>query len=278
MDLAPESVRQRFAGWDASDPPRAPRTGATSSRIEDALEYLTALAHRHRAVRHPFFDELATGAYDTRMEEVAATFAHWYSGYTQWFPYYVKAVIQLLHDSSHGDLLRHDLGTDRGASPTHGVGESRIVRGGSDGVSRSDLFDRFRRAMGVRDDRAAQVPEATRAWRERFLGSLRVSSEAYAVGALGLGTEAVASSIYPRLLRAFHRIDSIDRTGLAYFYLHRHVDDRHEKELLQIARSICEKPGALDELGKGMRDALEMRAQFWDKLQATCRTISGGHA
>jgi len=53
-----------------------------------------------------------------------------------------------------------------------------------------------------------------------------------------------------------------------FFPLHTAVDDHHQATLHRIATDLAATPEGVRDLAAGMREALELRASFWDWLEA----------
>lgn len=248
-------------------PPQAPRTPRT------LVDGLVTQALAHRSVHHPFLRAFGEGHFGARTGEVARTFAHWYAGYSAWFPHYLEAVIARLDRPDHRRLLAENLAEERGRlapDELETVRELGIDPATVDGVPHPELFRRFCRALGLGEAELMAPPPATLEWRAAFRAMLKAGSAAYGVGALGLGTETIVSSIYPHVLRGLERVPGLSREDAVFFELHCHVDDQHHKDLLAIAADLArDREGALD-LERGMRDALELRDAFWDQLHAAC--------
>jgi hypothetical protein len=92
---------------------------------------------------------------------------------------------------------------------------------------------------------------------------LGAGSPAQAVGALGLGTESIVSTMYQHFLPPLERLGVPPREGV-FFPLHAMVDDRHQATLLEIAVHFAGTPEGRRDLEKGMHKALFLRSGFWD--------------
>ena len=258
---------------DLSQRPARPQASGVSGAyaVPRPVEELASRALAHDAVRHPFLEALGSGAFGARTHDVARTFALWYDGYSRWFPRYLNAVIERLESPRHRELLSENLAEEQGRldpDERDTLIELGIDPATVDGVPHPQLFARFCRAVGLTDAERSAPPEATIEWRSAFHGMLRAGSQAYAVGALGLGTETIVSTIYPRILQGFRRVPNLTREDLVFFELHCHVDDQHQVDLLEIAADLAAAPGGLAELERGMYDALDLRVNFWDQLHA----------
>ena len=234
------------------------------------VEALPQAAVAHRAVRHPYLHALANG----ELPDVGfalADFARQYPVYSKWFPQYLSIVAAKLSDADHRELLLANLREERGILDDEALGQlaaAGIPAGWVEGIPHPQLFERFSRALGVvplldgdRDARAALH------WRDRFYGLLRDGSTAAAVGAIGLGTEAIVRHIYPPIVAAIRRHGRLDREAYVFFELHCLVDDAHSETLLAIAASLARDERSRADLRNGMYAALELRAGFWDHLR-----------
>ena len=91
---------------------------------------------------------------------------------------------------------------------------------------------------------------------------------AAAVGALGLGTELVVSSMYADVLRGVDRFGRVRPEARSFLVLHSLVDDAHAESLLDLAGRLAKDGEARAALARGMRAALDLRAEFWSALHA----------
>ncbi len=245
--------------------PVSPAVRSHASTLEDLQER----ACQHRAVHHPWLLTFAGGGFGDRTQEVAQRFARWYSGYSKWFPHYLVAVIERVTDEDHRAALRQNLAEEkgrleddeRGTLLEHGVDPADV-----DGVPHPELFRRFCSAMGVTKAELDSPPIPTVEWRASLLAMLRAGSPAFAVGALGLGTETIVAPTYQLVLRGLDRLPSLSRRDRVFFDLHCHVDDQHQEDLLAIARDLSAKPGGFEEVERGMLLALDLRERFFDAL------------
>ena len=130
------------------------------------------------------------------------------------------------------------------------------------GIPHPELFSRFCASLEVDPGEAAHDAVQVVSWREMFLDVLR-GSPAQAIGALGLGTESVVSTMYQQFLPALEHLGISPRDAV-FFPLHAKVDERHQATLLEIAVRFAETPEGRRDLEKGMHKALFLRAGFWD--------------
>ncbi|MCC6622027.1 MAG: iron-containing redox enzyme family protein [Deltaproteobacteria bacterium] len=232
---------------------------------------LTAEALAHRAVSHPYLAALAAGALpDVRW--ALADFARHYFAYSRHFPRYLTATISKLEDPAHRAALLDNLTEESGQYEPLELAELRAVGIRPEwivGLPHPALFQRFAAAMGV--DLAAHAPENEAdqvvIWRELFLDTLVHGSAAEAVGALGLGTENIVSTIYLPFVKATRKI-GLDSRDAVFFPLHTAVDDHHQATLQAIAIDLAATPEGRAGLRRGMLKALTLRTSYWDWMLA----------
>lgn len=230
---------------------------------EAFVDGLIARALAHRAVHHPYLRALGDGLLpDTRW--ALADFARQYLPYSQSFPRYLTAVISRLDDPGHRSGLIENLTEESGhyeqeeidELATLGVKPEWIV-----GVPHPELFARFGRALGVDAPSTESEPLC---WRDLFLAVLVGGSPAEAVGALGLGTETIVSTMYQPFVRAIGQLEDLAPEDAVFFPLHTAVDDHHQEVLRQIAVDHARTEEGRRGLQHGMLKALQLRCGFWD--------------
>ncbi|MEB3316682.1 MAG: iron-containing redox enzyme family protein [Cyanobacteriota bacterium] len=239
----------------------------------DALSHtlvaeLRAQSLAHRAVRHPYLRALSRGDLpDPR--GALCDFARHYHGYSSHFPRYLTALISRLEDDGDRRALLANLLEESGsyapaellALQAAGIEPEWVVD-----VPHPELFRRFRRALGVSDDDPAEEQAEVIAWRELLLSVLVLGSAAEAVGALGLGTEAIVPAIYPAFVAALRRLGEVAPRDGVFFSLHTLVDDHHQASLHALARKLAASPRGRHDLTLGMTKALTLRDAFWSWL------------
>lgn len=252
-----------------------PRSGSTRSKLE-VLERFAEEARLHRAARPPWIGRLAD-ADPPSLERELRDFATWYAGYSQWFPLYLRAVIDSLEDSRHRDLLEANLAEERGTLTPEDRAQLTAIGippHSVEGVPHPELFRRFCDAIGVKPNAHHNPPLATQRWRSAFRRLLETGGSACAVGALGLGTESIVPHFYRALLDPLRRTACLSREDYVFFELHCHVDDQHQADLLTVAGDLVHSPGRLEQVRHGMNLALELRASFFDAF--ACRPPASG--
>lgn len=246
--------------------------GQVSVQINDLIEE----SLNHRAVQHPYLDALATGDLpDTGW--ALRDFADHYYGYSLHFPRYLTSVISKLENPAHRNSLLQNLTEESGHYEEEEYAELAAIgveRSWIEGVPHPQLFLRFRQANGLT---APYDPETEAieliCWRESFLATLTHGSAAEALGALGLGTENIVSTIYKPFVKALTRTDLHPRDTV-FFPLHTAVDDHHQEALEEISLAFALAPQGKSDLRRGMIKALSLRSSFWDWLYEralTCR-------
>ncbi|MEO0604199.1 MAG: iron-containing redox enzyme family protein, partial [Myxococcota bacterium] len=220
---------------------------------------LAAEGLEHRAVRHPYLTALADGKVPD-LRWALRDFARHYYGYSRLFPRYLTTVMAKLERVDHREALLENLTEESGSYEDDEVAELAalgVEPQWYDGVPHPELFARFARCLGVEPSSAHEADEVV-AWRELFLGVLEHGSPAEAVGALGLGTENVVSTMYAPIVDAIERAQ-IAKEDAVFFPLHTIVDDGHNEVLLRIAAHYVGRPGGLRDLRRGMLKALQCR-------------------
>jgi pyrroloquinoline quinone (PQQ) biosynthesis protein C len=129
------------------------------------------------------------------------------------------------------------------------------------------LFRRFSDALGVQLDEGPESDQVI-CWREQLLAVLAHGSAAQAVGALGLGTETIVSTMYGYFTQALGRMPELSPRDTVFFPLHTTVDDHHQATLQAIAIDFAATDEGRADLRRGMLKALQLRCAFWDWLHA----------
>lgn len=239
--------------------------------VSGQVEELAARALTHRAVQHPYLRALAAGALpDVRW--ALADFARHYHGYSSHFPRYLLATTARLPDPAHRVALLQNLTEESGSYEAAELAELAAIGVEPEwivGVPHPELFRRFAAALGVNPaEPGAAEADALVCWRELFLQLLTHGTPAEAVGALGLGTEQIVSTIYQPFVAAIAMVRDLSPRDTVFFPLHTAVDDHHQATLQAIACDYARTEDGIVELRRGMLKALKLRASFWDWLYA----------
>lgn len=235
-----------------------------SVSIKDLIEESLS----HRAVNHPYLQALGNGDLpDT--EWALRDFADHYYGYSLHFPRYLTTVISKLENPAHRTSLLQNLTEESGHYEEEELAELAAIgvqREWIEGVPHPQLFRRFREAVGITApyDPGMEAIELV-CWRESFLTTLTHGSAAEALGALGLGTENIVSTIYVPFVQAIGRT-ALHPRDTVFFPLHTAVDDHHQEALEAISLAFASAPGGKGDLRRGMIKALSLRSSFWDWL------------
>ena len=236
------------------------------------LERISAEAISHRAVNHPYLEALASGDFpDFRW--ALSDFGRHYYGYSAHFPRYLTQTISRLSESRHRNGLLENLTEESGQYEDEELQELEKAGIAADwivGVPHPELFKRFCDALEIHVGAVNEDALEVVCWREMFLDVLVSGSPAQAIGALGLGTENIVSTMYRHFLPALDRV-GIEPRDAVFFPLHALVDDHHQATLRDIARDFAGTAHGRHDLMKGMRKALYLRAGFWDWLYSRAR-------
>ncbi len=250
-------------------------TTPVSGGVDEFLKVVTEEAVSHRAVNHPYLLALRNKELPD-MKWALADFARQYNGYSSHFPRYLTTVIGRLELPEHRSALMENLTEESGIYEQEELDELKDIGVDPqwvDGVPHPVLFSRFCKVAGVETGGSDSDCIEVMCWREMFLSVLSGGSTAEALGALGLGTENVVSTMYQHFLPALDVLEA-PPSETVFFPLHAAVDDHHQETLLDISRHYAQDEAGRIDLLKGMRKALALRAGFWDWLYQ--RALSGG--
>ncbi len=243
-----------------------------SISIKDLIEESLS----HRAVNHPYLRALSTGDLpDT--EWALRDFAKHYYGYSLHFPRYLTTVISKLESATHRNSLLQNLTEESGVYGDEEYEELAAIgieREWIESVPHPQLFRRFREATGITSGYSPDDEEIELVcWRESFLTTLTYGSAAEALGALGLGTEAIVSTIYIPFVEALSRTKLSPRDTV-FFPLHTAVDDHHQEALEEISLFFAHTPNGKGDLRRGMIKALSLRSSYWDWMYERALTCN----
>ena len=231
------------------------------------LRELRAEALQHEAVHHPYLAALREGTMRDP-QEALRDFAREYQGYSAWFPRFLAAVDERLPQELRS-ILDENKAEESGCYDEETLLEleaAGLQREWVDRVPHPELFRRFQRALTVEPDAAISPEAPVSRWRQELLTLLQNDHPAAAIGALGLGTELVVSHMYASVLEGVDRFSKICPEGRSFLVLHALVDDAHAESLLRLAQRFAMDGEGRAALARGMRAALDMRAEFWDEL------------
>jgi CRP-like cAMP-binding protein len=241
--------------------------------VDAFLEGVATEATSHRAVHHPYLLALRDRSLPD-MKWALADFARQYLGYSSHFPRYLTTVIGRLEVPEHRSALMENLTEESGiyeSEEMEELAEIGVEQEWIDGIPHPVLFRRFCLAAGVDQESLSEDAVEVVCWREMFLGVLSGGSTAEALGALGLGTENVVSTMYQHFLPALEVLE-VPPSETVFFPLHAAVDDHHQETLMEISKHYAATSEGRRDLLKGMRKALTLRAGFWDWLHARALT------
>ena len=244
-------------------------TTTTKARLlsQPLLRALEAEALSHEAVHHPYLRALAGGSLHDPLRSLQ-DFARQYAGYSAWFPRFLAAVetrlpVELrsvLDENKVEELGCYDEETLRKLE------EAGVRREWVEGVPHPALFRSFQESLDVEPVGDVKPSAPAARWREALLHLLQTDHPAAAVGALGLGTELVVSTMYATVLRSVDRFGGIRPEGRSFLVLHALVDDAHAASLLELGKHFATGEEGYAALARGMRGALDLRASFWNAL------------
>lgn len=231
------------------------------------LEQLSQEALEHRAINHPYLTQFSNASLPN-FRYAVADFAQQYGLYSSHFVNMLAAVISRLTSQKHREILLENLAEESGhyeedelqELAAHGINIDWVRN-----IPHARLFDTFR-------NKAIQgLPEIEESddaiiWSDMLSGVLRYSSAEEAVGALGLGTEHVVSSIYPLIEQGLKSLPEFKPKDYCFFSVHTLIDDDHAESLNQIALDFTDTQQGRRRLRQGVLKSLNLRAAFWDSM------------
>ena len=233
------------------------------------IERISAEALDSTAVNHPYLDALRDADFPD-YRHALKDFAFQYGLYSSRFTRYVDAVIEQLSDAGHRRILESNLAEEQG--DTHGVDLPAEVLATVIGRPHASLFRRFQQALDIDDDHHDAPPgdHAGRRWSKAFL-ELCELDECIGVGAIGIGTELVVSSIYNQVLVGLREHSGLSMTEHVFFDLHSQCDEEHADQMLTIAADLARDNESCNKIAYGARKAIELRSAFWDEMLQRAR-------
>jgi len=237
---------------------------------------LNRFALKHRAINHPYLTALAAGNLPQPRQAIA-DFAVQYQGYTSWFPKYLTCVMSKLESDQHRAYFQENLEEESGNLDEETIQQLEalgIQEAWVQGIPHPILFRRFQVALGI-DARTQPLCTAAILWRKKFRMMLERATACEAIGAMGLGTESMVKYIYRPITTAIQKHTDLDREAYVFFELHSEVDDEHAELMMKVADDLAQDdPRNIQQIQRGMEQALELRAEFWDAMLIRARTVA----
>ncbi|WP_444913186.1 iron-containing redox enzyme family protein [Microbulbifer sp. PAAF003] len=231
------------------------------------LKKLSKEALEHRAVNHPYLVQFSNGTLPN-FRFAVADFAQQYGFYSSRFINMLAAVIARLPSKKHRNVLLGNLHEESGhyeEAELNQLEQYGIKKDWVHDIPHTELFENFRLRV---TDGIPQIPlsEEALVWYEMLSGVLLHGPTEEAVGALGLGTEHIVSSIYPYIERGLQSLPDLGLADYCFFPVHTLVDDNHTESLNQVALDFANTDEERRRLRHGVMKALNLRAAFWDGL------------
>lgn len=246
-------------------------------------EVLAQVRHSHPALNHPYLNRLSgVGSAPPLPNPRAAIvdFAHNYAIYNASFCNLINGAIAKLHSPSHVSALRHDLSEENGhldEDDVAALASAGVKREWVDEIPHKTLFRNFVEKVkeSASEGQRAVVPNNVKPG-EQFLSTisntiLGDSSEAFVIGALSVGTEAIVQYLFePITLGIKTSFPELSLEDYVFFPLHTIVDENHAETLLNIAKDVISREPKTSEVEflHGAMAALDARAILWDQLLA----------
>lgn len=216
------------------------------------------------AVNHPYLTALSTGELPN-IELAFKDFAFQYGLYTTNFTRYVSALIKNLSLEKHKNILLENLAEEQG--DTHNFDLPSDVLSSIEGIPHTQLFRRFQEAVGVDEayKKNAEKCQTGHLWSQQFLYLCQMN-EYVGVGAIGIGTELIVSSIYRQILKGLEDHSQLNMLEHVFFDLHSECDDEHAAQINLIASELAQSHAACEQIEFGVKMGINLRVMFWDKM------------
>lgn len=236
-----------------------------------AIRRMSTDALTSSAVNHPYLKALQDGDLPN-MELAIKDFAFQYGIYSSQFTHYLSAVINNLKNPQHQQILLENLIEEQG--DTHEVELPPDVLNNVTGIPHAQLYRRFQEAVGVDEHYRATTHQNQTAvlWRDQFLQLCEID-ECVGIGAIGIGTEFIVSSIYQHILKGLKTYSDLTMTERVFFDLHSQCDDDHAAQMLLIAKDLASDIAACERIEYGAKMATNMRTVFWDAMLARAQQM-----
>ena len=228
------------------------------------IDQLSAEALASTAVNHPYLSAIRQGDLPN-MSLAIKDFAFQYEIYSSKFIRYLTIVIKNLTENQHKEILLENLTEEQGDN--HGIELPSAVLTSIDGIPHALLYRRFQEAVGIDEYYRSITPQSQTAvlWSEQFL-QLCQMDQYVGVGAIGIGTELIVSSIYDQILEGLKSHSDLTMTERVFFDLHSQCDDEHAAQMITIAKELAHDEMACERIEYGAKMAIKMRTVFWDKM------------
>jgi pyrroloquinoline-quinone synthase len=228
------------------------------------ISNLCTRALNSTAVKHPYLDAMREGSFPN-VKMAYQDFAFQYGLYSIRFTQYLSEVINNLSNVEHKRVVQNNLSEERGNC--YSVDLPPDVLSNIAGLSHARLYQRFQEALGIDASYRETTPQSQTAllWSGQFL-QLCKTHENVGIGAVGIGTELIVSSIYNQIFDGLKAHSSVSQSQRVFFDLHSECDDLHAEQILSITEDLAHDHNAREQIEYGAVMALNMRTIFWDKM------------
>ncbi len=235
------------------------------------IKRISAEALDSAAANHPYLRAMREGDFPN-VDLAFKDFAFQYGLYSARFIHYVSALIENLSDDGHKQILLTNIAEEQG--DTHGIELPPDVLASVIGLPHTNLYRRFQEALGVNADYQEPMPQCQTGllWSEQFLQLCEMNA-CVGVGAIGIGTELIVSSVYNQILEGLKAHSNLTMTQRVFFDLHSECDEEHAAQMILIAEDLAVDRSACEQIEYGVKMAINMRVMFWDKMLERARNI-----
>jgi len=239
-------------------------TGYRSRSGAAFIKRICAEALDSTAVNHPYLQAMRQGDFPN-VHLAFKDFAYQYGLYATQFVRCLSAVTNKLENPRHKQILQSNLAEEKGKA--HDMDLLPEVLDSVAEKSHADLFRRFQEALGVDADYLVTPSDALhgRWWSQQFL-QLCQRNEYVGIGAIGIGTELIVSTIYDQIRQGLESHSDLTMTERVFFDLHSACDDEHAAQMVSIAAELARNHEASEQIEYGAKKAVDIRTAFWDKM------------
>jgi pyrroloquinoline quinone (PQQ) biosynthesis protein C len=230
-----------------------------SGSSEDFINSLCYEAMNHKAVNHPYLKSLAAGEFKCT-KTALREYAFQYSFYSSWFTKYLTGVINSLTKDEHKHELKHNLDEELGIG-AHGDLENK---------PHVKIFSEFKESIGVNESYSLKNKPSTTVliWRDLFLQKCSSDIVGVGLGAIGIATENIVSTIYSYIAEAIELHTDFPENSSLFFRLHIGCDDDHAESIINVTRDLADDISNREAIRFGVHSSLNLRSAFWDSQLA----------
>lgn len=223
---------------------------------QSVVAALKDVADRHQLWRHPFLARCRNGAVAFREIRVLACQMYKFSSE---FNHLLARILVRCADEGVRVVIAENLYEELGQ------GDARVTH--------PELFRRFTRAIGVRDDVLARVsaePETAHLV-ETYLGMAERRGYLAALAAVCFASEGIVAMLYSQLRHGIVEAGPLPPEALVFFDLHISCDTGHAARLAEVVETRVVTPEQMQDAAAAIAEALDARWHFFSAVERRAR-------